>query len=277
MAEGKVRVGEISGGRTSARAADPTVLLVMGANAQAIFWPPASRAAVAAGHHVMRFDNRDVGLSTWVDYAQQPYTIADMAGDAVRLLDALGIERCALGGRFDGGMISQQAALDHPARVRSLTSIMSSPSSPADPGCGHGAEGAARDRRDAVGALVRRRDRDCSALSGRAPFDEAAARGLHAGRRAALQPRLRPRTPRRVLPPRAPRVPARAHAGDPRRRGSDPAAAHGEATSAASPGAKLGAAGGRYDLPAGAIPEYVEAVLAHRWRAAERVAARWQW
>ena len=95
MAEGKVRVGAIElwwqdfGPRSR-----PTVLLVMGANAQAIFWPPAFiEPLVAAGYQVVRFDNRDIGLSSWVDYAKQPYTIADMAGDAVGLLDALDIER----------------------------------------------------------------------------------------------------------------------------------------------------------------------------------------
>ena len=106
-------------------AANPTVLLVMGAGAGAVHWEPyLYEPLVAAGYHVIRYDNRDIGLSTWVDYEKDPYTVADMAGDAIAVLDAFAIDRAHLIGASMGGMISQQVALDHPERLRSLTSIM---------------------------------------------------------------------------------------------------------------------------------------------------------
>jgi pimeloyl-ACP methyl ester carboxylesterase len=122
---------------------DPTVLLIMGLGAQLVAWPaPFSEGLVDRGFHVVRFDNRDVGLSTWfddqpVDMAtmlpkllagepgEVPYLLSDMAADAVGLLDALGIEQAHLVGASMGGMIAQSLAIDHPARVLSLTSIMS--------------------------------------------------------------------------------------------------------------------------------------------------------
>ncbi len=122
----------------------PTVLLVMGFTAQLIGWPlPFCRALVDQGFHVVRFDNRDCGLSTKFDgvavdvgavmeaaFADQPpppvpYTLSDMALDAVGLLDHLGIDRAHVVGASMGGMIAQHIAIEHPSRVRSLTSIMS--------------------------------------------------------------------------------------------------------------------------------------------------------
>jgi pimeloyl-ACP methyl ester carboxylesterase len=106
------------------RAGDPVMLLIMGLGAQLIDWPDRFCADLAEqGFFVVRYDNRDAGLSSG---AEAPYRLADLAADAVGLLDALGIERAHVVGASMGGMIAQQVAIDHPARVRSLCSIMSS-------------------------------------------------------------------------------------------------------------------------------------------------------
>jgi len=111
--------------------ANPTVLLVMGASCGALTWDPwMIEPLVASGYHVIRFDNRDVGLSTWVDYEKAPYAVPDMAGDAIAVLNAFGVDRAHLLGVSMGGMIAQQVALDHSGRVHSLTSVMSSPGGP---------------------------------------------------------------------------------------------------------------------------------------------------
>jgi len=106
----------------------PTVLLVMGAGGQAILWPDELiDAFVAGGKHVIRYDNRDVGQTTCFDFAKEPYTIADMAADAVAVLDAYGVDQADVVGASMGGMIVQTMALNAPERVRTMTSIMSSP------------------------------------------------------------------------------------------------------------------------------------------------------
>ncbi|HEX4906412.1 MAG TPA: alpha/beta fold hydrolase [Acidimicrobiales bacterium] len=104
------------------------VVLVMGATASAISWPDELLDALTAqGLRVVRFDNRDIGLSTHVDYATAPYTLDDMADDTVGLMDALGIARAHLVGASMGGMISQVIALRFPERVRSLALLITSP------------------------------------------------------------------------------------------------------------------------------------------------------
>jgi pimeloyl-ACP methyl ester carboxylesterase len=118
----------------------PPVLLIMGLGAQLIAWHDAfCDALVAHRLHVIRFDNRDVGQSTHLANAPMPnfaaalagdlssvsYTLSDMAADAVGLLDALNIESAHLVGASMGGFIAQTITIEHPARVRSLTSIMS--------------------------------------------------------------------------------------------------------------------------------------------------------
>ena len=114
---------------------DPTgvpIVLIMGATASAITWPESLlETLTAVGHRVVRFDNRDIGLSTHIDYASAPYTIDDMADDTVGLLDVLDIDAAHFVGASMGGMISQVLALRHPARVRSLTLLITSPG-PAD-------------------------------------------------------------------------------------------------------------------------------------------------
>jgi pimeloyl-ACP methyl ester carboxylesterase len=125
-------------------AGDPALLLVMGLGAQMILWREDFCEALAArGHRVIRFDNRDVGLSTRFAHAgapdlvatmtaalrgeaiDAPYRLSDMAADAAGLLDALEIEAAHVVGTSMGGMIAQTLAIEHPARVRTLTSIMS--------------------------------------------------------------------------------------------------------------------------------------------------------
>ena len=120
--------------------ADPPVVLVMGLATQMLGWPDGFCEALAErGHFVVRFDNRDIGLSTHLHDAPAPnamaafagdtssasYTLSDMAGDTVGLLDALGLDSVHLVGASMGGMIAQTVAIEHPERLRSLTSIMS--------------------------------------------------------------------------------------------------------------------------------------------------------
>ena len=121
------------------------VLLVMGLGMQLIAWPdPLVDALVQAGHRVVRFDNRDIGLSARFDHlgtpnllwesmkmrvglpVRAPYTLHDLAADALGVLDALGIAQAHVVGASMGGMIAQRMALAAPQRVLTLTSIMSS-------------------------------------------------------------------------------------------------------------------------------------------------------
>lgn len=119
----------------------PPVLLVMGGGAQMINWPDGFCAElVDRGLQVIRFDNRDVGRSSHFADAPEPdlqaalagdfssvlYTLSDMAADAVGLLDVLGFESAHIVGASVGGMVAQMMAIEHPNRVRSLTSMMSS-------------------------------------------------------------------------------------------------------------------------------------------------------
>ena len=104
------------------------VLLVMGGGASVVWWPPELlQGLVGAGYRVVQFDNRDVGRSSYVDWASAPYGIQDMAGDAMGVLDAVGIDAAHLVGVSVGGMICQAAALQYPDRVRSLTLISTTP------------------------------------------------------------------------------------------------------------------------------------------------------
>jgi pimeloyl-ACP methyl ester carboxylesterase len=123
----------------------PAVLLIMGLGAQMIAWDPGFCQAIAdCGYYVIRFDNRDVGLSTWLDDAGAPslsdivtgdvvpaYSLADMAADAAGLLDALAIASAHIVGASMGGMIAQTFAIDHPTKALTLTSIMSTTGNPA--------------------------------------------------------------------------------------------------------------------------------------------------
>ncbi len=128
--------------------ADPTILLIMGLGAQMVAWDESfCEALVARGFHVVRFDNRDIGTSTWIDSPgfdvsaavlgvlsgetiEVPYLLSDMADDTAGLLDALGLDAVHVVGASMGGMIGQALAIAHPERVRSLTSIMSTTGDP---------------------------------------------------------------------------------------------------------------------------------------------------
>lgn len=123
----------------------PVILLVMGLGAQMIAWPEEFiHGLVSKGYRVIHYDNRDVGLSQWMDGAKTPnlvwtmfkariglpvrvpYTLGDMAADGIGLLDALGIDKAHVVGASMGGMIVQLMAANYPERTLSMTSIMSS-------------------------------------------------------------------------------------------------------------------------------------------------------
>jgi pimeloyl-ACP methyl ester carboxylesterase len=140
MTEERANVGEVElvyesiGDR-----ADPALLLVMGLGMQLINWDREFCEGLAGrGFHVIRFDNRDAGLSTKIDAPvpnvmramtglpiRTPYLLDDMAGDSFGLLDHLGIERAHVAGVSMGGMIAQTMAIRRPERVLSLGSMLS--------------------------------------------------------------------------------------------------------------------------------------------------------
>jgi pimeloyl-ACP methyl ester carboxylesterase len=111
------------------------LLLIMGLGAQLIHWDEELCELLAEqGHHVVRFDNRDAGLSTHFHDAGVPatgtppsYLLDDLADDAAALMDALGWPAAHVVGASMGGMVAQTLAIRHPARVLTLTSIMSTP------------------------------------------------------------------------------------------------------------------------------------------------------
>ena len=111
---------------------DKPLLLINGFGAQMIVWEEGFiHNLVERGFFVIRFDNRDVGLSTKIEQSDNvPYSLEDMADDAVGLIDALKIGRAHICGESMGGMIVQIIALRYPNRVLSLTSIMSSTGNP---------------------------------------------------------------------------------------------------------------------------------------------------
>lgn len=123
---------------------DPAVLMIMGFSAQMTMWPVELCEGIASrGYHVIRFDNRDIGLSERVNSSvavnvmeaimkaasgqpiASPYQLNDMAADAAGILDAMEIEKAHIVGASMGGMIAQLVAVNHPHKARSLTSIMS--------------------------------------------------------------------------------------------------------------------------------------------------------
>ena len=134
---------------TFGSSSDPALLLIMGFTAQMTLWDERfCRMLADAGLYVIRFDNRDCGLSTKLDgvsvdigavmmaalsdqpVPEVPYTLSDMAADAAGLLDHLGIERAHIMGASMGGMIAQTFAIEYPQRTRSLVSVMSMPGEP---------------------------------------------------------------------------------------------------------------------------------------------------
>ncbi|MDB5932383.1 MAG: alpha/beta hydrolase fold protein [Polaromonas sp.] len=141
----EIEVEDSGAGLDAQGRARPAVLLIMGLGMQLVAWPPALvQALVEAGLRVVRFDNRDAGLSQkfpelgkprvlWMGLKHRlgwritpPYSLQDMAQDALGVLDALKIDRAHVVGASMGGMMAQRLALLAPARMLSLASIMSS-------------------------------------------------------------------------------------------------------------------------------------------------------
>lgn len=133
---------------------DPAILLIMGYTAQLVFWPDELvEALVGAGFRVIRYDNRDVGLSHKFDGTKvphpiwqllvkrfrknkqmAPYTLEDMAADAIGVLDVLEIDKAHIVGASMGGMIAQIVGAEYPDRVLSLVPVMTSTNNPKLPG-----------------------------------------------------------------------------------------------------------------------------------------------
>ncbi|MBN1613951.1 MAG: alpha/beta hydrolase, partial [Deltaproteobacteria bacterium] len=273
----------------------PALLLIMGLGGQMIYWDEEFCAQLAAsGHHVIRFDNRDVGLSTHFDHAgvpssidakearkgassRIPYTLEDMADDAFGLLDALHIGRAHVFGTSMGGMIAQIMALSRPARLLSLISMSSSTGNPGlsflkaeDPGVT--VEPEPMEREANIDFTVR----GLGMLAGRGfPFDEEGVRILVA--RAydrAFYPEGRWRqlaaviaAPSRKEALASLKIPTLVIHGD-----DDVLVplAHGKDTAESIPDADLLViAGMGHDLPRQVWPRIVSAVAAHTTRAGQ--------
>ena len=104
-----------------------TVLLIMGLSADALIWPNYFyQLFVDSGYQVIRLDNRGVGNSDWDAFdSDNPYSLSDMSDDVIAALDTLGIAKAHIVGASMGGMIGQTLCIEHPERVETLTSIMS--------------------------------------------------------------------------------------------------------------------------------------------------------
>lgn len=268
----------------------PPIVLAMGFSMQMIAWDEEFCAALAArGFRVVRFDNRDIGLSTHLselgapdfmrammgDASAAPYTLGDMADDVAGLLDALDLRAAHVVGASMGGFIVQELAIRHPGRVLSLASIMSTT----------GARNVAQPTPEASAALLTPPAADRAAAIDRAfgiwrvigspgfPFDEARIRSRTArawdrdhdpsgvARQIAAIFTSRDRTADlgRV------RVPTVVIHG-----AADPLVplAGGEATAAAIPGARLVVIPGMgHDLTPGAWPAIIDAIVDNAARA----------
>lgn len=266
------------------------LVLVSGLGRQLVHWSPELLGGlVEAGHRLVVFDNRDVGLSTHLDGAPAPslldvqaalaegrdpgvaYCLVDMAEDLLGLLDALELPSVHVMGTSMGGMIAQEAALLAPERFRTLTSIMSTTGEPGLPP--PKPEAAALLVIPTAGgreAYVQQRVEQGRVLAGPGyPFDESATREMW---EVAYDRCFDPLGVARQLastlvgPPRHERlplleVPTLVIHGD-----ADPLIPHacGEATAAAVPGSTLHTVAGMgHDIPAGARPEVVAAIEAH--------------
>jgi pimeloyl-ACP methyl ester carboxylesterase len=265
--------------------ADPALVLIMGVGLQALVWPTEFCARLAAGgRYVVRFDNRDTGLSTYFgDDAN--YTLEDMAGDVAGLLDALGIAQTHVSGFSMGGRVAQWMAVRHPERVLSLTSMASSPYTTAEaaglPGLAAGVPGLSPDSQrffaeyvsgpfpETREARIERGVAHWRALWGTAPFeeDEIRAREAEMVERAwrpeavVLQQRAIDRSPSRVEGLKRLAIPTLVIHGT-----ADPLTppGYGEATAALIPGARLLLVEGMgHALPRACWGELVGAILQH--------------
>ena len=281
-----VRIGEVTicaellgppGGRP--------LLLVHGLGAQLVDWPAQLLGGlVAAGFRVVRYDNRDVGLSTHLDALgmpdlvrdvghpeRAPYLLADLADDAAGLLDALGVEMAHVVGVSMGGMVAQELAIRHPERVSSLCSIMSTTG---DPSVGQPSP-------DALAVLLGPAPTDRStaieqSIAGARvvgspgfPFDETERRARaaasydrsHDAAGVARQLAAIVASPDRTTALAALTMPVLVIHGE-----ADPlvAPSGGRATAAAVPGARLVTFPGMgHDLPTELIPTIVDHLVAH--------------
>lgn len=109
---------------------DPAVLLIGGASASMDWWDDEFCARLAEDRHVIRYDLRDTGRSVASPAGEPNYTNADLAADALGILDALGIERAHIVGISMGGGIAQRIAVEHPERVASVTFMSTTPGGP---------------------------------------------------------------------------------------------------------------------------------------------------
>ncbi|MDP3906130.1 alpha/beta fold hydrolase [Novosphingobium sp.] len=272
--------------------ANPPLLLIMGLGAQLTLWPiELVEALVARGFHVIRHDNRDIGLSEKFGHAgtpnfrrvalmrlfglraRLPYRLTDMANDSAGLLDALGIDRAHIVGGSMGGMIAQLLAIHHPQRVRTLTSIFSTTGNPRLP----------RPRPEAMNALLDRAPANAT-LDQVIPIGIRVARAIGSPAYPTPEERLRERITRDFARSFYPEGPARQIAaimddGDRRKRlrqvtaptlvihGTDDPLVPvegGRDTARAIPGAKLHEIPGMgHDLPLELVDEIAGAIAAH--------------
>jgi pimeloyl-ACP methyl ester carboxylesterase len=253
--------------------ADPPILLIMGSGGQGIHWEDGfCRLLVDGGRYVIRYDQRDTGQSAFFDFDKSPYTVSDLAADAIGLMDAYGFESSHVVGQSLGGMVAQAIAIEHPGRMRTLTSIMSTPGVPKRPATSHEerASEAAPGPPPTREEWIERRVEVTGRMSGSlVPYDEARRRALavreaervrnfdsnnNHGRAMAI-------SPDRLVALGEVRVPTLVIHGT-----GDPAIPHSEgvATANAIPGAKLltieklG-----HELPKAVWPEITEAILRH--------------
>jgi pimeloyl-ACP methyl ester carboxylesterase len=274
---------------TAGSPGDPALLLVTGLSAQLIEWPEDFVRQIAEhGFRVIRFDNRDAGKSSWLDElpvpgiaallagtSAAPYSLGDMGDDAAALLDALGIPAAHVVGVSMGGMIVQRLAIDHPDKVLSLTSIMSTTG---DPGAGRLNEATvaalsgppASDRESAITAAIA----GYRALGSpgfpvsdeelRARAEATCDRGYHpAGSARQLAAVLTASDRTEAL--HKVTVPATVIHGE-----ADPLVdiSGGRATAAAIPGAELLTIPGMgHDCPPGAWPRIIDAIVRNTQRA----------
>src|SRR3954452_15252120 len=282
----RARVGEVElAYETFGDPGDPPVLLVMGLATQMIGWPDEFCAGLAdRGLFVVRFDNRDIGLSTHLDdrgapdlmtilggdRSNVPYPLSDLADDTAGLLEILHLDSAHVVGASMGGMVAQLVAIRHPERVRSLTSIMSTTG---DPSVGMPSEAA-------MGVLLAppAPDREAAIQRAVAPsrvigspgfeFDEQALRdraGLSYDRRynpagVARQLAAILTTPDRTADPGAVRLPTLVIHGE---QDSLVNVTGGRASAAAIPGAELMVVDGMgHDLPRAIWPEVTDRITA---------------
>jgi pimeloyl-ACP methyl ester carboxylesterase len=270
---------------------DPCMLLVMGLSAQKIMWDEAFCQQLAdVGFFVVRFDNRDVGLSSKIrggpspdlaaafagDFSSGSYQLEDMADDAAGLLHGLGVDAAHVVGASMGGMIAQTLAIRHPEKVRSLCSIMSTT----------GDRSVGQPRPEAMGALLAPPPQNREEAMERAvtvnrvigspsyPADEAAVKERarrawdrdHDPEGVARQLLAIMAQADRTRPLRDLRVPTLVVHGE-----ADPLVdvTGGRATAAAIPGARLVVIPGMgHDLPVELWPQIVSAIVDNAARAA---------